>query len=96
MHDKMFANQKNIKREDLDKYAQELGLDMDKWKAALDTGSHKPEVDADDKAAGDIGIQGTPAFVVAPTSTTNGYFINGAQGFPKFRKTIERALSEAK
>ena len=33
MHDKLFANQQNIKRPDLEKYAQELGLDMGKFKA---------------------------------------------------------------
>ena len=69
---------------------QQLGLDMNKWKSAMDSGSHKPEVDADAKAGGDVGIQGTPAFLI------NGYFINGAQPFAKFRKVIDRALAEAK
>jgi len=39
MHDKLFANQQNLKRPDLEKYAQEVGLDMGKFKAALDSGS---------------------------------------------------------
>jgi predicted DsbA family dithiol-disulfide isomerase len=63
---------------------------MDKFKNALDTSSHKAEVDADEKAAKDAGISGTPAFVI------NGYFISGAQPYPKFKKVIERALAEAK
>jgi protein-disulfide isomerase len=97
MHDKMFSNQKAIKRDDLDKDAQDLGLDMDKWKAALDGGVHKAEVDADAKSGNSVGIQGTPAFIIVPNGAGgNGYFVNGAQGFPKFRKLIERALSEAK
>ncbi len=93
MHDKLFANQAEkdgLKREALDKYAQELGLDMTKFKAALDGRVHKAKVDADDKAGTDAGISGTPAFVI------NGYFINGAQPYPKFKKLIERALAEAK
>jgi protein-disulfide isomerase len=96
MHDLLYANQpdKNksdgLKREALDSYAQQLGLDMNKWKAALDTQSHKAEVDADAKAGNDVGITGTPAFLI------NGYYINGAQPYPKFRKLIERALAEAK
>jgi protein-disulfide isomerase len=96
MHDLLYANQPSkekqdgLKREALDGYAQQLGLDMGKWKTALDTQSHKAEVDADAKIGNDAGISGTPAFVI------NGYFINGAQPFPKFRKLIERAIAEAK
>jgi protein-disulfide isomerase len=90
MHDKMFENQQKLKREDLEGYAKELGLDMDKFKAALDSHVHKAAVDADDKAGTDIGISGTPAFLI------NGYYISGAQPYPKFRKLIERALAEAK
>jgi protein-disulfide isomerase len=95
MHDLLYANQPSgqkqdgLKREALDGYAQQLGLNMDKWKAALDSQSHKPEVEADAKAGNDAGISGTPAFLI------NGYFVNGAQPYAKFRKVIERALAEA-
>ena len=47
-------------------------------------------MDADDKAGSDLGISGTPAFLV------NGYYISGAQPYSKFKKLIDRALSEAK
>ena len=90
MHDLLFKNQKEIKRESLEKYAGEIGLDMGKFKAALDNQTHKAVVDADKKAAQDAGIQGTPGFII------NGYFINGAQPYPKFKKVIDRALAEAK
>jgi protein-disulfide isomerase len=90
MHEKMFANQQKLKREDLDGYAKEIGLDMDKFKAAMDNHTHKAAIDADDKAGTDIGISGTPAFVI------NGYYISGAQPYPKFKKLIDRALAEAK
>jgi predicted DsbA family dithiol-disulfide isomerase len=96
MHDKMFNNQQKLKREDLDGYAKELNLNMDKWKAALDGSSHAGEIEADKKAGNDDGIGGTPAFIIAPSNASNGYFINGAQPYTKFRKLIERALSEAK
>jgi protein-disulfide isomerase len=95
MHDKMYSNQKDLKRETLDGYAKDLGLDMDKWKAALDNGVHKAGVDADQKAGNDAGISGTPAFVITVAGQKEGYFISGAQPFPKFRKLIEKALAEA-
>jgi protein-disulfide isomerase len=63
---------------------------MNKWKTALDTQSHKAEVDADVKAGSELGLEGTPAFLI------NGYFIDGDMPYPKFRKAIERALAEAR
>src|SRR5215472_3421513 len=95
MHDKMFANQQKIKRDDLDGYAKDLNLNMDKWKAALDGSTHTSEIEADKKAGNDDGISGTPAFIIVPGNATSGYFVNGAQAYPKFRKLIEKALSDA-
>ena len=51
---------------------------------------HKAAVDADDKAGTDLGISGTPAFLI------NGYYVSGAQPFPKFKKLIDKAMAEAK
>ena len=89
-HDFMFENQKTLERPTLDKMATELGLNMDKFKAALDNNTHKAKVDADTKIANGAGISGTPAFVI------NGYYLSGAQPFPAFKKLINRALKEAK
>ena len=93
MHDLMYENQQTqdgIKRPALENYATQMNLDMTKFKAALDSQSHKPEVNADAKMGNDIGIQGTPAFVI------NGYFVNGAQPYDKFKAAIDKALSEVK
>jgi len=90
MHDKLFANQKQLKREHLDKYAAELQLDVAKFKKSLDNQTHKARVDKDNQASAKGGIGGTPAFVI------NGYFLSGAQPFAKFKKLIDRALKEAK
>jgi protein-disulfide isomerase len=96
MHDLIFADQTRIKRDDLDLYARSLRLDMQHWGMSLDNARHQLELDAEKKAADDMGISGTPAFVVVPGSSPTGYFINGAQPYAKFRKIIERALAEAK
>ena len=39
--DKLFENMKALKRENLDTYAQELGLDVSRFKADLDAGKFK-------------------------------------------------------
>jgi len=90
MHKKMFDNQQKLKREDLEGYVKEAGLDLEKFKAVLENHTHKAAVEADDKAGTDLGISGTPAFLV------NGYYISGAQPFAKFKKVIERAIAESK
>jgi protein-disulfide isomerase len=93
MHDKLFEAQGNpdgIKRPGLEKIAQEIGLDMDKFKAALDSGKHKARNDKDAEVGNKAGISGTPAFVI------NGYYISGAQPASTFKKLIQRAMKEAK
>jgi protein-disulfide isomerase len=85
-HEKLFANQQAIKRPDLEKYAEELGLDVAKFKAALDNHTHKALIDKDIEVAKQAGVSGTPAF------TVNGYFVSGAQPFPAFNKVIKLAL----
>ena len=89
-HDKLFEGQEQgLGRERLEAVATEVGLDMEKFKSALDTHKHKAKVDADAKIGNDAGINGTPGFVI------NGYFLSGAQPAPAFKKLVNRALREA-
>jgi protein-disulfide isomerase len=88
-HDKLFEAQPDIQRPALEKIAQELGLDMDKFKSALDSGRHKAKIEASTKVGNAAGINGTPGFVI------NGYFLSGAQPEAAFKKLINRALKEA-
>ena len=59
-----------------------------KFQKALDTHTHQAAVDADAAAAGAAQITGTPAFLI------NDYSLSGAQPLPKFRRLIDRALSD--
>ncbi|HEX2660004.1 MAG TPA: thioredoxin domain-containing protein, partial [Polyangia bacterium] len=89
MHDKLFTNQQNIKRPDLEKYAGELGLDMNKFKAYLDASSGKSRIDADMALGSKIGVQGTPNFFV------NGRPIRGALPYEEFKKIIDEEIATA-
>lgn len=89
MHDKLFANQKELDRVSLERYAAEIGLDVGAFRAALDSQKHRARVEAEVAAGQAAGIRGTPSFVI------NGYFISGAQPAAKFRSIIDRALAEA-
>ncbi len=89
MHDKLFANQTALERPSLEKYAGEIGLNMDKFKAALDSGKFKEQVKAELAEGNKIGARGTPSFFV------NGKSLVGAQPFEQFKTKIDEALKEA-
>ena len=88
-HDKLFANMKKLKRDNLDAYAKELGLDMGKFKADLDSGKFKKQVAADQALARQFGARGTPNFFV------NGRQITGARPFPSFKTIIDEEIKKA-
>jgi len=88
-HKKLFDNQKALTRPDLEKYAQELGLDMNKVKAALDNKTHEAKIKADQELAQKLGARGTPAFFI------NGRFLSGAQPIDRFKEVIDDELKRA-
>ena len=87
-HDLLFKNQRAIKRDNLDSYAQELGLNMAKFKKDLDAGTYKAQIVADQAMARSLGATGTPSFFV------NGRKLRGAQPFPKFKALIDEQLKK--
>jgi len=89
MHNKIFADQQHMDRETYEKYAGELGLNMGKFKAALDAQKGKEAIEADAAAGGKIGARGTPAFFI------NGKFLSGAQPFEAFKAKIDEELKTA-
>jgi protein-disulfide isomerase len=89
MHGKIFANQQSLDRPTYEKYAGELGLNMGKFKAALDAEKGKEAIQADAAAGGKIGARGTPAFFI------NGKFLSGAQPFEMFKSKIDEELKTA-
>ncbi|MGB5265595.1 MAG: thioredoxin domain-containing protein [Polyangiales bacterium] len=87
-HDLLFANQKTLSRENLEKFAEQVGgINMKAFKAALDSGKHKAAVDADMAAVAKAGARiGTPSFFI------NGKLVQGAQPFAAFKVAIDDAL----
>ncbi|MBN1655436.1 MAG: thioredoxin domain-containing protein [Deltaproteobacteria bacterium] len=90
MHDKMFENQRTLSQADLEKYAQEIGLNMARFKKALSDHLHKADVEQDGKLAASLGARGTPSFFI------NGRSLRGAQPFPSFQRVIDEELVKAK
>ena len=86
MHDALFANQRRLKRLDLEKYAAQIGLDVAKFNADLDRHRFRAKVDADLAQAKSIGVRGTPNFFI------NGKKLTGARPFASFKDEIDQAL----
>jgi protein-disulfide isomerase len=89
MHEILFKNQQALGPDDLQKYAQEIGLNMAKFKAALEDKKLAAAIEADAAAGGKIGARGTPAFFI------NGTFLSGAQPFEQFKSRIDQELKKA-
>ena len=89
MHDKMFANNTALTRDDLDKYAKEVGLDMARFAKDMADPKLKDEVEADKKQGTSLGASGTPTFFV------NGRQLVGAQPFEKFKELIDDEIKKA-
>jgi protein-disulfide isomerase len=88
MHKKLFENQRALEQENLEKYAAEVGLNLDRFKQALDQHTHKRSIDADAALARRMGAMGTPAFFI------NGRFLSGAQPVVKFKEIIDEELKQ--
>jgi protein-disulfide isomerase len=89
MHDKLFANQKQLDSDSLKSYAREIGLDVARFEKDCQDDGLKARVKADVEEADRFGIRGTPAFFV------NGRALPGAVGEDRFVTIIDEELARA-
>ena len=88
MHDKLFANFRQLGDEPIKGFAKEIGLDMAKWEKDLNSASTKAKVAADKALANKVGARGTPNFYI------NGQHIAGAQPVDRFKAIIDKELAK--
>ncbi|MFY9913679.1 MAG: DsbA family protein [Nocardioidaceae bacterium] len=93
-HDAMYAHQLPPNSGKLDDdylvhVAEQLGLNVDKFRADMAAKSTKQGIAKDFAEGQAIGVTGTPAFVI------NGVPVIGAQPTEVFERTIEKAAEEA-
>jgi protein-disulfide isomerase len=90
-HDALFAAQSmpdGLGRANLEAIAKRQGVNLTRFRQALDTHSHRPKVESDVTLARRAGFDTTHSFVI------NGYILRGAQPITEFRKLVMRALAE--
>lgn len=83
-HDQLFANPAAFGDEDLRAHAREVGADGEVFDACVEKREHAATVDADVAAAAELGITGTPSFVV------NGILLYGWQS----QETLDRLIRD--
>lgn len=89
MHDKIFANQREMSPQKYEEWAAEIGLDVEKFKKDAASPEIKKKVDADAAEAARLGVTGTPGFFI------NGRFLRGAQPLPAFKAIIDEELKKS-
>jgi protein-disulfide isomerase len=85
-HDRLFEEQPRFQREELVRYAMDLGLDRERFTRCLDRHAEEPAVRASREEGRALGIRSTPTFMV------NGSPLVGAQPVEAFREAIDDAL----
>jgi protein-disulfide isomerase len=89
MHDKLFENQRALSEEFYTKAAQEIGLDVEKFKKDMADPSVQAQIDQEMKEASQADVRGTPTI-----------FINGkkpqGRSFELYKSIIDEALKAKK
>jgi protein-disulfide isomerase len=89
MHDKLYENQQQLSPENYSKWAQDIGLNMGKFKSSVDAHECKPRIEADSKYGQSVGANGTPTFFI------NGRQLVGAQPYDQFKSLIDQEIKHA-
>ena len=84
MHDRLFDRQSTLGIIDLVNNANEIGLDVPRFKKALQSRKYTLRVERDVESANDSGVAGTPTFFI------NGRRHEGAYDLESLRATIAR------
>src|SRR3989338_5936967 len=63
-HDILFANQDKLDKESLQKYAEQLNLNVSRFNLCFGSGKYKAEIERDIVAGNRLGVSGTPTFFI--------------------------------
>jgi protein-disulfide isomerase len=88
MHELLFANQRALQPEKLIEYAQQLELDIDKFKEDMNSDAVKQAVREDMRLASTVGVRGTPTIFV------NGKVLRN-RSIQGFKEMIDPILAAA-
>ena len=100
MHDRLFANQRQLGRDDLAKHAQAIGLDVGTFDRCLAGGKHADAIRKDMAEAQRLQVTGTPTFLIGVANPNSSEMkatrLVGAQPYSAFKALIDGLLAGAK
>lgn len=88
MHDLLFAHEGPFETEDLEAYADQVGLDREPFAQCLESEDAAAAVREDRAAGVTWGVKATPTFFL------NGHPVEGMPGLPAMRALIEQVKAE--
>ncbi len=89
MHDKLYANFRSISKVRILAWAQELGMDVTRFKTDLDSHKYLARVTAEEKQGEDAGVVGTPTFYI------DGKKLNSSFEFATIDPVIQAELKKS-
>jgi len=98
MHDRLFNSGRKFDLFTLQEIAKDLDLDPDEFTECLESQRHLEDIKQDRLEGGQLGIRGTPGFILFLTDFSQGseaLFIPGAFPFEVFEEEIEKLLKLA-
>ena len=84
----MFANYRQLTRPNILRWAEEAGLDMNKFKADLGSGKYRKTIERELSEGATSGVMGTPTFFI------NGKRYNGPFELDALRPILEAELKK--
>ena len=88
-HDRLFSNHRSLGDEELERYAEELGLDVERWRVDKESERVMAKIRHDQMSVVGLGARGTPATFI------NGKLIGGARPFDDFLREVDAAIIDA-
>ena len=91
MRDRMGANPEQLDLNHLMAYAQEFKLNVDTFRACVESGKYKTAIEKDIQEAVRIGANGTPSFVIGKTAgdSVDGDLLIGAMPYQVFDEKLK-------
>jgi protein-disulfide isomerase len=96
LKDALMLNYSRMSPDLITSLAKDAKLDMDKFQGCMDSGRYVSGIKEGIAAAGAIGINGTPSFVIGTVKgdRLEGYLLVGAQPLSGFESLIKKVESE--
>jgi protein-disulfide isomerase len=84
MHDKLFANQRQLQPDKLKEYAQQIGLNVEQFEKDMNAPETQKQIEDDMKLAGQVQVNGTPSL-----------FLNGKRVMNRSADGIKQMVADA-